>query len=188
MKWEMYSMRRILPIFIFACLLSDIYAANYDETTLLSINKKNISVGDLFKEIESRTEYSFFYNDNQINTADLVNVDIKNGTIHDVLKSVVEETNYSYRIIDKQILISKRKEHTNEHSLVDQVNTITGIIKDPRGEPIIGANIMIKGTTIGVISDIDGKFSINANPNSILKITYIGYSDQEIRIDNITYF
>ena len=188
MKWEMYSMRRILPIFIFACLLSDIYAANYDETTLLSINKKNISVGELFKEIESRTEYSFFYNDNQINTADLVNVDIKNGTIHDVLKSVVEETNYSYRIIDKQILISKRKEHTNEHSLVDQVNTITGIIKDPRGEPIIGANIMIKGTTIGVISDIDGKFSINANPNSILKITYIGYSDQEIRIDNRTYF
>lgn len=65
-----------------------------------------------------------------------------------------------------------------------QAKTVTGTVTDVSGEPIIGANIRIKGTTTGTITDIDGNFSIEAEPQSVIEVSYIGYLTQETVINN----
>ena len=69
---------------------------------------------------------------------------------------------------------------------VQQVKTITGTVVDSSGIPVIGANILEKGTTNGVITDIDGNFSLNISAGAILQVSYIGYVSQEITVDNQT--
>ena len=80
------------------------------------------------------------------------------------------------------MLMNKAKEKASEKQADD--NKVTGSIKDMAGEPIIGANVTIKGQSIGTITDIDGRFIINAPANAILRITYIGYIPQEIKVEN----
>ena len=65
-------------------------------------------------------------------------------------------------------------------------NTVSGVVLDPTGMPVIGANIMVKGTTNGTITDIEGKFSLEVDQNAILVISYIGFANQEIKIGNQT--
>ena len=59
---------------------------------------------------------------------------------------------------------------------------MTGIVKDTNGEPIIGANVTVKGQSIGTITDIDGRFVLDAPKNAVLQITYIGYVSQEVKV------
>ena len=66
------------------------------------------------------------------------------------------------------------------HGMQQQKKSVSGIIKDAKGEPIIGASIAEKGTTNGTITDLDGKFSLNVAPEAVLQITYIGFKTQEI--------
>lgn len=73
-------------------------------------------------------------------------------------------------------------------SITQQRKTIKGVIKDATGEPIIGANVIVKGSTIGVITDIDGNFTLEVPTDGILQISYIGYLPQEIKIGNQTSF
>ena len=73
--------------------------------------------------------------------------------------------------------------HTDIVSAVQQDKTITGVVKDANGEPIIGANIMVKGTTNGTITDMDGNFTLQCPSNAILVISYIGFTEQEISVN-----
>ncbi|MDR0419712.1 MAG: TonB-dependent receptor, partial [Prevotellaceae bacterium] len=93
-----------------------------------------------------------------------------------------KKNNLLYTIYDKHIVIYK-KTYWNEQQ---QNKQITGTIVDEKGEPIIGANIKVKGTSTGTITDVDGKFSLNIPSNSILEISYIGYIAVEIPLDNQT--
>lgn len=70
----------------------------------------------------------------------------------------------------------------NKNTSILQENVITGIVKDSSGEPIIGANLRIKGTTVGTITDIDGNYNINAESGAILVVTYVGFKTQEITV------
>ena len=69
-------------------------------------------------------------------------------------------------------------------SVFAQQMTVTGVVKDPTGEPVIGANVIIKGTTNGTVTDINGEFSIEAQSGSVLEVSYIGYLTKEITITN----
>lgn len=69
-------------------------------------------------------------------------------------------------------------------SVPQQQRTVTGTVVDATGEPVIGANITVKGTTVGTVSDMDGKYSIQASPGSVLQVSYIGYLTQEIAVGN----
>ena len=81
----------------------------------------------------------------------------------------------------KNIMLISR---TKEGQSVEQVNKVTGIVRDVNGEAIIGANIRAKGQSIGTITDINGRFVINIPANAILQITYIGYTSQEVNVSN----
>lgn len=78
------------------------------------------------------------------------------------------------------MLMSKAK----DGEVAQQANKVTGIVKDTNGEPIIGANVTVKGQSIGTITDIDGRFVLDAPKNAVLQITYIGFTSQDVKIGN----
>ena len=160
-----------------------ISASTYAQSLKFSIHKQNSSISEVFKEIEKKSDFTFFFNDNQINVKQKVSVSANNASIEDVLAQVLQNTGYNYQIIDKQILIKVSDKEVMAVPAVSQSDKkITGTVLDATGMPVIGANVMVKGTTNGTITDMEGKFSLEAREGAVLVISYIGFANQEIKV------
>lgn len=178
---------RIMKVTSLCNLLAvcSISASTYAQSLKFSIHKQNSSISEIFKEIEKKSDFTFFFNDNQINVKQKVNVSANNANIEDVLAQVLQNTGYDYQIIDKQILIKVSDKDVMVVPSVAQGNKkITGIVLDATGMPVFGANVIEKGTTNGTITDIDGKFSLNVERGATLVVSYIGFAKQEIKVAN----
>ena len=180
---------RIMKVTSLCNLLAvcSISASSYAQSLKFSIHKQNSSISEVFKEIEKKSDFTFFFNDNQINVKQKVNVSANNASIEDVLAQVLQNTGYNYQIIDKQILIKvSDKEVMAVPAVVQSDKKITGTVLDATGMPVIGANVMVKGTTNGTITDMDGKFSLDVEEGATLVVSYIGFANQEIKVGKQT--
>ncbi|WP_259323196.1 carboxypeptidase-like regulatory domain-containing protein [Parabacteroides gordonii] len=103
------------------------------------------------------------------------------------MADILRDTGFSYHIEGKHIIIvSAKSQQTETPQSSNNPQKIAGVILDATGYPIIGANVVIKGTTTGVISDLDGRFSLEAPQGSKLQISYIGYLSKELTVDGNT--
>lgn len=180
---------RIMKVTSLCNLLAvcSISASTYAQSLKFSIHKQNSSISEVFKEIEKKSDFTFFFNDNQINVKQKVSVSANNASIEDVLAQVLQNTGYNYQIIDKQILIKvSDKEVMAVPAVVQSDKKITGTVLDATGMPVIGANVMVKGTTNGTITDMDGRFSLDVDKGATLVVSYIGFANQEIKVGNQT--
>lgn len=180
--------KRIMKITSLCNLLAvcSVSAASYAQEFTYSINKQNSTMIEVFKEIEKNSDFTFFYNDNKIDVNQGVSISANNASIEEILSEVLENTNYSYKIIDKQILIQVyENDNTSVSGIVQSKKKITGKVLDASGMPIIGANIIEKGTASnGTITDLDGNFSLEVAENAILDVSYIGYVGQTVKVGN----
>lgn len=137
-----------------------------------------ITLKEAFVEIEKQTDLSVDYNDQLINTNKRIKKGYNNTQLSEVLNTILKDAGCSYSIQGSHILITPKT--------VQQDNTqaITGTVTDEYGDPIIGANVVEEGTTNGIITDIDGKFSLSVSPGSKIQISYIGYISQNIKVGN----
>lgn len=167
-----------------ACCIS---ASTYAQGYKLSMNKQNSSIIEILKDIENNSEFTFFFNDNKVNVNKKASINVKDATLDEALAQVLKNTGYDYQIIDRQVLIKTASSSVSSVPSVQQnQKAITGIIKDVNGEPIIGANVVEKGTTNGTVTDIEGRFSLNVAPGATLVVSYIGYTTSEIVVGNKT--
>ena len=178
-------------IFIILGIGSCFASETYSQTTLFTFEYNNLTVKEIIREIEHKSEYIFFYLDNTVDLNRKVSVKAKNDRVEKILDQLFAGTNSQYKISDRQIVISDTKvaEPSNPGlPLQQQTRTITGVIRDALG-PVAGANIIVKGTTNGNITDADGQFTLlNVQPNAVLQITYIGYETKEVNVANQTTF
>ena len=173
-------------LFIF---VSGIFATEAtSQTARVSIVANNISTEDLIQEIEKQTNYLFVYNKNEVNLNRTLTINATNKTVAEVLNNIFSQTDVIYAVEGSNIMLMKKSQEQTGFSLMQKEKTINGTITDENGEPIIGANVSVKGTTIGTITDIDGKFALNVPDNSLLQISYIGYLTQELTVGNKTTF
>lgn len=182
---------RIMKIttFLLMVAICSITASTYAQSFKVTIQKQNSTIIDILKEIEGSSEFTFFFNNNLVDINKQVSVNVKNGSLEELLTQVLKNTGYSYEVIDRQVLIKQKNLNASlNKSLSQQNRKIQGVITSESGEQIIGANVMIKGSSVGTVTDIDGKFSLEVSPNAVLKITYIGYSDKEIVVGNKSNF
>lgn len=176
------------------CLILGVEAGfateSYSQKTTFTISVQDQSVKEVFDYIEQHSEFIIFYLDETIDVNRKVSVNLKDQRVESILEQLFKNTDVTYTINDRQILLSKRKEVTEVASVVAVVqqkkNTVTGVVLDPIGMPVIGANIMVKGTTSGTITDMDGKFSLDVDKDATLVISYIGFASQEIKVGNQT--
>lgn len=188
-----YELKRFMKIaalcnVMAVCSVTAAPSVAIDSLNSITISMKNAKMKEVFNEIEKKSNYTFFYNDNQVDVNTIVDVDLKKVSIDKVLSDMLEDTGYSYQIIDNQIMIKlaekQEKAPTSQQNQVRKI--ITGTVVNQTGMPVIGANIMIKGTSQGTITDIDGNFQLEVDENSVLHISYIGYSDQELTVGKST--
>lgn len=167
-----------LALFIFA---GTAYATNsYSQNMKVTVVSNSISAEKVISEIESQTDYLFVYDVNNVNLKKKVKVNAHNKPVAEVLDQIFTGTNIAYAMEGKNIMLMKKKEEVVTPQQVD--NMVTGIVKDSKGESIIGANIKIKDQTSGTITDFDGRFTLEVSENSILQVSYIGYITQEIKV------
>ena len=167
----------LLALFVFAG--TAFATESYSQTMKVTVVADNVSTGKVISEIEKQTDYLFVYNVNEVNLKRNVKVNAQNKSVAEVLNKVFEGTDIYYAMEGKNImLMSKAK----DGEAVQQANKVTGIVKDANGEPVIGANVMVKGQSIGTITDIDGRFVLDAPKEAVLQITYIGYVSQEVKV------
>lgn len=167
----------LLALFVFAG--TAFATESYSQTMKVTVVADNMSTGKVISEIEKQTDYLFVYNVNEVNLKRNVKVNAQNKSVAEVLNKVFEGTDIYYAMEGKNImLMSKAK----DGKVAQQANKVTGIVKDTNGEPIIGANVTVKGQSIGTITDIDGRFVLDAPKDAVLQITYIGYVSQEVKV------
>ena len=151
-------------------------ADSYSQNAKVSIPNAQLKVGQVLAQIESQTEYLFVYNKKSVDVRRTVNVNADNKSVAEVLDDMFEGTNIKYVMEGKNIVLTKNGEKIeNVPSVQQENNTVKGIVTDVKGEPIIGANIVEKGTTNGVITDLNGEFTLTVPANATLIISYIGY-------------
>lgn len=167
-------------LFILLCLFIPI--AGYAQTSKkLDVSLKDKTLREFFQVIESQTEFTFMYNNIDLNQK--VSIDVKQTSLDNILTTVLTPKSLTYEVRNRQILI---KEIQKVQSANRPVRTITGTVTDEFGDPVIGANVVEKGTTNGMVTDLDGRFSLSISGNTVLQISYIGYLNQEISIRDQT--
>ncbi len=162
------------------------YAGNsYSQVTTLSLKMKNKTVREVFNEIEKSSEYIFLYNRETLDPDRVVSISVEKETISEVLDKLFAGTNNIYKVSDRQVYISKSPQQETVREVIQQQRRqISGKVTDENGEPVIGANIMEKGTTNGTVTDIDGNFTLQVPENTVLQVSYIGYLTIEEPVGN----
>ncbi|GBU07793.1 SusC/RagA family TonB-linked outer membrane protein [Bacteroidales bacterium] len=151
----------------------------------VSIEAKASTFKEILSNIENQTEYLFVYNQTEIDLGKKMTISASNKTLAEVLNTIFQNTDIDYALEGKNIILMKKKDSNEIQQDVSQGKNdpkITGVISDDNGEPVIGASVVVKGTKIGTVTDIDGRFSIEAPSDSRLVISYLGYNNQELAI------
>ena len=143
---------------------------------------KQTSVSDAFEQLSKITGFNFFYDESVLKGLKNVSVQIKEGTIDTILHELSRQTGLSFKKINNTISVSRGQANTSFPAVEQKVKKVTGTIRDNHGEPIIGANVFVKGTTSGTVTDMDGNFSLEVPEQGTLVVSYIGYLTKEMPI------
>jgi len=171
---------KLTLLILFIAVMETWAVESYAQTTRLTLKMENASIEEVLKKIEDRSEFRFFYN-GIINVDQLVSVDFKDRTVADVLKDIFDGTYIQYKVMGRQIMLSET-ESASEWA-TQQPRAISGKVTDSSGAPLPGVTILIKNTSNGTITDINGNYEIpNVPANSILIFSFVGMKSREIAI------
>jgi TonB-linked SusC/RagA family outer membrane protein len=153
--------------------------------TRLSVNFKQADIREVIQNIEEKTNYIFMYKDQIFDFSQKVTLDFKDAKFEEILKSICDQTNVAYEVRDRQIIL-KEKEASNVTPLQQQ-KSVSGKVTDSSGASLPGVSVVLKGTTTGVITDGDGKYSLAKVPeNATLQFSFVGMKSQEIAVGSKT--
>jgi len=163
-------------------------ANTYSQNTRLDINLQNTTIKGLFGYIEQNSEFVFLYRSEDFNTSKKVSIDVKGGTINEILDQALKEEKVVYDVYERQIVIQKAAESV-VNAEQPQKKDISGKVSDSKGEPITGATVLVKGTTVGITTDFDGKFKLSIPADAkTLVFSFVGMKTQEVAIAGKTNF
>ena len=145
----------------------------------LNLNVSRTTLGTVIEQIKSQSKYQFFYDD-KLATMAVENVKVKNASIEDALNAILKGKNISFKVEDNIVYLSEKSAAPQEGNQQGKERTITGQVSDDMG-PLIGVNVLIKGTSIGCITDLDGNFTLTTTEaNPVVQFSYVGYKPQEV--------
>lgn len=175
-----------LMLFLIILNLS-VPAYSFSQSAKVSLNLKNATLKDVFREIEAQSEYIFFYHESLIDNSK-ISMEATEKSVNTVLDNVLNGKNITYTINGRQIYIVKKETEVKDtgisstQAVTQQRVTVKGIVKDELNEPLPGVNIIVVGSTRGVVTDVDGTFSIDILPTDQLNFSYLGMQEQRVAI------
>lgn len=189
---------RITLFFLFFCILFTYSATSYSQVAALKLDFRQGSIKEFCEEIERKSDFRFIFAGNiKENINSRVNLSTNSQDIEEILEDLLSRTGLSYRILENQIVLFSDNSgsiHDDKATASININNInqqnkkqiTGTVLDEYGEPVIGANIIEKGTGNGTVSDFDGEFVLDIEGDATLHVSYIGYISQDIAINDNT--
>lgn len=170
---------QMIIILIISATSTNLFSQTTKGTVRKSIKMTNVTVKQLVDNLGTEFKYSFYIVDDQIPNK-IVSVDLKNATIKEILDNAFLNKDIEYIIKNNNITISDKKVLNNKKN--GAIKKITGRVVDNKEEPIIGASVIVKGSKVATITDVNGNFSLNATNQSLLTVSYIGYLSSEVKV------
>jgi TonB-dependent starch-binding outer membrane protein SusC len=193
--WKKVLMIMKLTIFLIFLGLTGVSASVYSQSKKLTLNVENETIREVFDLIESQSEFVFIYKKNVIDPARKVSLKVEELTIDKVLDKLFMNSDTKYEIVNRQIILtpdrSVKSKPVDIQSVLQleqpQQKEITGKVTDDDGLPLPGVSVIVKGTTIGTVTNNDGEFSLSIPLNAeTLQFSFVGMRTQEVVVGNQT--
>jgi len=189
---KIFKIMKLTTLFIILGLLHA-SANSYSQNARISLELKNAELREVITEIQKQTEFTFFYSPEDVKKVMNLDVKVKEAKLHEILDECLKDTDLGYEIKHKAIVLKKIPKEKQPSSVEKdtfeqpQKRTITGKVTDTKGEPLPGVTIIVKGTTTGITSDVNGIYSLEIPDDAeILVFSFVGMKSQEIVIGDQT--
>lgn len=177
------NVHSFLAFLLFVCLAITPYQVQAQEKVNVTLNVKNELVENVFSQLSNQTGFKFFYDQDVVNTTSRISIKVKNSTLQDVLDKITAQTNLYFNRNNNTISVGRQKEKDNVKS--GKRKTVSGTVVDQTGESVIGVNVLVKGTANGMITDINGNYSLSdVSEDAIISFSFVGYQTAEVRANS----
>lgn len=175
--WRRRILLRINLIILIHVVCLPLSANTYSQINKITLKLDKVSIKTVLDEVKSQTKFDFIYDNTDINSLGLVSVNMSNASVHDILNTCFHNSKLDYRIVNNTIVITQRNQLTQT---VRQL--VKGRVVDESGNPLPGVSVVFKGTTLGVSTDIEGRFSISLldEKEPVLVFSFIGMESKEV--------
>ena len=154
----------------------------YSQSTKLSLDLQNKSLTEILEVIENTSEFKFLYNNDQVNDKVFTEVNFDKKSVDEILLELLEGSNCTFSILENNLVV------ISPVNSAMQQKPVSGTVKSETGELLPGVTVLIKGTTTGTVTDIDGNFSLTASSSDVLVFSFVGYQAQEVAVgDNLSF-
>ncbi len=173
-----------LSVFFLLLGLTQVWATSgYSQQTRLSLKMDNARLIEVLDEIENNSEFYFLFNQNMIDIERKIKIDVTKKSIENILAEIFSETDVNYLVKDRQIVLTT----FNENASSSQQKNVGGKVVDGQGLPLPGVTVVVKGTTNGTVTNLDGEYSLSDIPDGgVLVFSFIGMKTIEIEVGNQT--
>ncbi|MEL7585070.1 MAG: SusC/RagA family TonB-linked outer membrane protein [Prolixibacteraceae bacterium] len=169
---------RLTVFLLCVTMMSGLATESYSQATKLTVVLNNTSIENVLREIENQSGYRFFYN-GRIDVEKRVSANFVDRNIDEVLDSVLEGTTITYEVVGRQIVLSSAE----KGAAIQQPAQVSGKVTNPEGEPLPGVTVIVKGTTRGTTTDLDGNYVLpGIDPGETLVFSFVGMKSQEIPV------
>ncbi len=175
-----------VTLFLFLWGITNVIAGvSYSQNARLTIRLENSSLKQVFDEIQRQSEFIIIYKDNQVDLNQRKNINLTNSSVDQILKETLNGTDLTYAIFDRQIVIFPASDpivNGTEAGVgkAQPEKKVSGKITDTKGIPLPGVSVVVKGTTIGTVSDVNGIYSFEAPANAVLVFSFVGMKPKEL--------
>ncbi|TKG95628.1 SusC/RagA family TonB-linked outer membrane protein [Puteibacter caeruleilacunae] len=171
---------KLTTLFFLVAIMS-VSASSYSQNKKITLKLNNASIIEVFNEIERQSEYGFLFKSDQFDLNKKYNISKRDVAVSKILDVVLNDTPYTYTLIDNSIVITSKEAKTN--ATVKQVEKVSGTVTDEAGEPLPGVSVVVKGTTVGITTDFDGKYSLDLPADAkTLVFSFVGMKSEEVEI------
>ncbi len=190
---EILLKMKLLTLLMFTVFVSTA-AVSYSQVTKFSMDLRDVTIGDVFQKIEEQSDFVILYNEKTFDINRKVNVNVKDKTVDNILDQIFNGDKSAYMIFDHQIAIYPNEIKDLPAEIKSEIKTqqtqnrtISGTVKDEKGQPMPGVSVVVKGTTTGTVTDADGMFTLSVpSDTKALQFSFIGMKTQEVDISGKT--
>ncbi len=182
--WERTSKIMKVLIILLTTTMVSFASGGYSQTKNFTFQLKRASLLEVFEQIEQQSNMQVAYDISSINTDMRIDIKVSGESVEDVLNKALQNTDLSYRIMNRYIIISKRGEKSvNPEIISQQPRKISGKVTDDGGLPLPGVTVVVKGTTNGTITDVNGSYNLSGVTGDVtLVFSFVGMRTQEFQV------
>lgn len=173
---------KITLLLLMVSVVSVLATESYAQSTRLTLQLNDMAIKEVLEQVESQSEFRFFYNE-KIDVNKKVSLNAKKQTVFEILDEVLSDTNIDYHVIGRQIALFSKGENESWKTISQQMQ-ISGKVTNEQGEPLPGVSVVVKGTTTGTVTDVDGAYTLIVEAGDVLVYSFIGMRGQEVIVAN----